>query len=300
MRKNDRIAHEGRKTRSKEKNHFLMQLFNDIAAECSKLITHKYSTSFTWGIRAFDRKFQCPIYNIYGFVRLADEIVDTFFEYDQQALLDEFVAATHKALERNFSLNPILQAFQQTVHKYNIDAQLITAFLESMRMDLSPAEYNLDLYRKYIHGSAESVGLMCLTVFCEGDKDLYRQLSPSARRLGAAFQKVNFLRDLKSDYEERGRVYFPGLSYTAFNQATKQSIERDIKADFDAAYKGIMQLPKGARLGVYTAYRYYTALFNKIKSSSPQTILSRRVRVGNDQKLLLFCSSFFKERFGME
>jgi len=246
------------------------------------------------GIKVFDKKFQNPIYAIYGYVRFADEIVDTFHQYDKQTLLAEFREDTVKAIERGISTNPVIQAFQEVVHKYHIEWELIDAFLKSMEMDLDKTDYSLALYDTYIYGSAEVVGLMCLRVFCEGDDQLYNHLKDAARRLGAAFQKVNFLRDMKSDFEDRGRVYFPDIDYTDFNAQTKKLIEQDIQADFDAAYQGILQLPKGAQFGVYTAYKYYLNLFLKIVHAPPQKVLQERIRVPNQQKLVILVKSMLR------
>lgn len=272
----------------------MMTLFQTTCNECSKLITQNYSTSFTMGIKVFDKKFQNPIYAIYGYVRFADEIVDTFHQYDKQTLLAEFREDTVKAIERGISTNPVIQAFQEVVHKYHIEWELIDAFLKSMEMDLDKTDYSLALYDTYIYGSAEVVGLMCLRVFCEGDDQLYNHLKDAARRLGAAFQKVNFLRDMKSDFEDRGRVYFPDIDYTDFNAQTKKLIEQDIQADFDAAYQGILQLPKGAQFGVYTAYKYYLNLFHKIVHTPPQKVLQERIRVPNQQKLVILVKSMLR------
>jgi len=249
-------------------NH--LQLFNDTCSECSRLITKRYSTSFSLGIRVFDARFRAPIYGIYGFVRFADEIVDTFHNYPKRELLERFKQDTWKAIEEGISLNPVLQSFQQVVHRYGIDRELIEAFLYSMEMDLDKNVYDAAGYDEYIYGSAEVVGLMCLRVFTEGNDDRYQALKEPARRLGAAFQKINFLRDLKSDYKERGRVYFPGVDFTRFDWEQKQAIEADIQADFDAGLDGIKRLPDGARFGVYLAYKYYTQLFAKIKSAPVQ------------------------------
>ena len=229
--------------------------------------TNRYSTSFSLGIKLFDQKLRMPIYSIYGFVRFADEIVDTFHGHDKAALLAKFRSDTYQALEDKISLNPILQSFQQVVNRYNIETDLIDAFLDSMAMDLDDYTYTTDMYQKYIYGSAEVVGLMCLRIFCDGKEEQYQSLKASACSLGAAFQKVNFLRDIKSDFEERGRVYFPGVEYHTFSDSDKLAIEADIKKDFDDAYQGIIKLPTGARLGVMLAYVYYTKLFAKIKKA---------------------------------
>lgn len=239
----------------------------------------------------FDPKFRTPIYNIYGFVRFADEIVDTFHNQDKKQLLDQFRKDTHEAIAKKLSLNPVLHSFQKTVHEYGITADLIDAFLDSMEMDLEKKDYEWQAYNKYIYGSAEVVGLMCLKVFVENDLPLYDKLKEPARKLGSAFQKINFLRDIKSDYEERGRTYFPGLDYLQFNNLEKQEIEEDISKDFEAGYLGITQLPKGCRLGVYLAYIYYINLFKKIKNTPASTLAEERVRVPDSKKLYLLFSS---------
>lgn len=270
-------------------NH--LQLFDTVCSECSKLVTRRYSTSFSLGIRLFDTRFRGPIYGIYGFVRFADEIVDTFHDHDKKDLLDRFREDTWKAIDERISLNPILHAFQQVVHQYNIDRDLIEAFLHSMEMDLTESAYDAHGYDEYIYGSAEVVGLMCLRVFCENDDAEYQRLKASARRLGAAFQKINFLRDIKSDFVDRGRVYFPGVDFSRFTQADKVAIEADIDADFKAALEGIRELPKGARLGVYLAYKYYTNLFSKIRSAPAQRVAQERFRVSDKRKMYLLFSS---------
>ncbi|MBD2701096.1 phytoene/squalene synthase family protein [Spirosoma sp. BT702] len=277
----------------------MMALFNTTALECSKLVTERYSTSFTLGIKTLDRKFHLPIYAIYGFVRYADEIVDTFHEFDKKTLLERFRHDTYQAIEEGISLNPILQSFQLIVKEYKIEHELIESFLKSMEMDLYQQEYDADSYDEYIYGSAEVVGLMCLRVFCEGDKDQFDRLCEPARKLGSAFQKVNFLRDLKSDFVDRGRTYFPGVDFKDFCSATKQHIEADIQQDFDEAYIGIMNLPRGARMGVYLAYMYYQTLFNKIKRLSASRIQNERIRVPNPQKIALLAQTYLKYRLNV-
>ena len=277
----------------------MMALFNKTALECSKLITERYSTSFTLGIKTLDRKFHLPIYAIYGFVRYADEIVDTFHEYDKKTLLDRFKHDAYQAIEEGISLNPILHSFQIVVQQYKIEPELIDAFLKSMEMDLHYQDYNSVGYEDYIYGSAEVVGLMCLRVFCEGNIQEFDRLREPARKLGAAFQKVNFLRDMKSDFIERGRTYFPGVDFNNFCLEEKQSIESDIQRDFDEAYVGIMNLPRGARMGVYLAYMYYQTLFNKIKRLPASRIQSERVRVPNPQKLALLAQTYLKYRLNV-
>jgi 15-cis-phytoene synthase len=277
----------------------MMALFNQTALECSKLITERYSTSFTLGIKTLDRKFHLPIYAIYGFVRYADEIVDTFHDFDKKTLLARFKHDTYQAIAEGISLNPILQSFQMVVNQYQIEHELIESFLHSMEMDLYEQQYNTDNYSEYIYGSAEVVGLMCLRVFCEGDCAQYNRLREPARKLGSAFQKVNFLRDVKSDYQERGRTYFPGVDFTAFDKTAKQHIEADIQQDFDDALTGILNLPKGAKMGVHLAYTYYLTLFGKIKRLPPATIQNERVRVPNPQKFALLAQTLLKHRLNV-
>ena len=274
-----------------------MDLFSQTTFECSKLITQRYSTSFTLGIKTLDKRFHMPIYAVYGFVRYADEIVDTFHEHDKSALLKRFRQDTWQALDEKISLNPVLHCFQQVAHAYGIERELIGAFLDSMEMDLHFKEYDSSLYSQYIYGSAEVVGLMCLRVFCEGDDAWYEKLKAPARSLGSAFQKVNFLRDMKSDYAERGRVYFPGIDFCDFSKSAKEKIEADIEKDFESAYKGILALPKGARMGVYLAYIYYYKLFNKIKNCSASKVLNERIRIADQKKLSLLIQTFFRFRF---
>lgn len=269
----------------------MMELYNNTCNECSQLITNRYSTSFSMGIRVFDKRYRAPIYAIYGFVRFADEIVDTFHQYDKAELLTRFRRETYLAIEERISLNPVLQAFQTVVNQYGIERELIDAFLDSMEMDLHFHTYEDRLYKKYIYGSAEVVGLMCLRVFCEGDDDAYQRLKEPACSLGSAFQKINFLRDMKSDFDDRGRVYFPGVDFTRFTNEDKIQIETDIKKDFDDAYKGIVQLPKGARFGVYLAYVYYTNLFKKIRSAPANQVKQQRIRVADGKKIYLLFSS---------
>lgn len=271
-----------------------VKLFLDTSLACSKLITSSYSTSFTLGIRTLDERLHLPVYAVYGFVRWADELVDTFHDFDKAALLADFERQTYAALDAGFSFNPVLHSFQAVVREYGIDREFIAAFLRSMAMDLEDQSYQPELYEQYIYGSAEVVGLMCLRIFCQHDEALFEQLRGPARRLGAAFQKVNFLRDLRSDYEDRGRVYFPGLRYEQFDDEAKRGIEADIRADFEAAYIGIQQLPRSARLGVYLAYVYYLKLFYKIRQLPAQAILGQRVRVPDNTKLLLLLGSYFR------
>ncbi|MEM6843932.1 MAG: phytoene/squalene synthase family protein [Bacteroidota bacterium] len=274
-----------------------MELFDVTTFKCSKLITQHYSTSFTLGIRTLHQRFHYSIYAIYGFVRYADEIVDTFHNHDKTTLLDRFEQDTYQAIEEKISLNPVLHSFQRVVHEYHIQQDLIIAFLRSMRMDLDQQTYNDPLYHEYIYGSAEVVGLMCLRVFCEGDDALYQSLEEPARKLGSAFQKVNFLRDIKSDYDERGRVYFPDVNFNDFTQTAKQKIEKDIQQDFDEAYQGILRLPSGSKLGVYLAYVYYLNLFKKIKQCSAARIAQERIRIPDNRKIALLVGTYFRHRF---
>lgn len=272
----------------------MMELFDQTTYECSKLVTQRYSTSFTLGIKTLDKKFHLPIYAIYGFVRYADEIVDTFYENDQKDLLKRFKKDTFVAIEEKISLNPVLHSFQLVVNQYNIGHNLIEAFLHSMEMDLEDRTYDDSQYNEYIYGSAEVVGLMCLKVFCEDNEQQYEQLVPPARKLGAAFQKVNFIRDIKSDFEDRGRVYFPGVDFNDFTKSAKAMIEEDIQKDFDEALEGIKKLPKGAKMGVFLAYRYYLKLFNKIKKCPPSRIKEERIRIPDMRKMLILMTSYLQ------
>jgi len=274
-------------------------LYDKSSFKISKLITNAYSTSFSIGIYVLDRKIHQPIYSIYGFVRLADEIVDSFHDYDKLQLLQEFKKDTYKAIDEKISLNPVLHSFQDAVNEYGIEEELIEAFLHSMEMDLSQKVFDQDSFEKYILGSAEVVGLMCLRVFCQGNNEQYQHLKPSAMKLGAAFQKINFLRDLKQDFKDMGRSYFPNVDLATFNEASKREIEADIEQDFKDAYVGIKQLPKNSRLGVYTAYVYYFALFKKIQNTPPSIILDKRVRIPNNKKYGLLLSSYIKHSFNI-
>jgi phytoene/squalene synthetase len=261
------------------------------------MITRSYSTSFSLGIWFLDKSLHDPIYAIYGFVRSADEIVDSFHGYPKKELLQQFREDTDKAINDGISLNPVLNSFQQVVNHYQIPRELIDSFLNSMEMDLFMSDYNNEEIEKYIWGSAEVVGLMCLKVFCDGDQQEYEKLAPAARKLGSAFQKINFLRDLKDDYSSLGRCYFPDIDLQYFDDNCKAKIEQDVLSDFDAGYEGIKQLPRSARFGVYVAYVYYKSLFKKICRSSHDQIMESRIRVPNPQKYLLLISSYFKYRF---
>jgi 15-cis-phytoene synthase len=265
----------------------MIGLFYQVCEECSRITTERYSTSFSSAIRLLHRDLRQPIFNIYGFVRFADEIVDTFHQHDKAALLKQFKNETYDALERGISLNPILNSFQKTVNQYNIDRKLIDAFLYSMEMDLTKTTYTQEGYEEYIYGSAEVVGLMCLYVFCEGNKDLYAKLKDSAKSLGSAFQKVNFLRDVKADFAGLSRVYFPGCDFNNFTEQQKTEIEEDIQKDFLDAYRGILELPVKSRFGVYVAYKYYLSLFKRIKKMKPASVLEARVRIPNYSKVMI-------------
>lgn len=272
-----------------------MDLYHKTAYNISKIITNKYSTSFSMGIMAFAPKYRDPIYGIYAYVRLADEIVDTFHDYNKQELLERFRRDTFSAIEDVISLNPVLHAFQKVVNEYNIDHKYISAFLDSMEMDLSNSYYEKQGYDNYIYGSAEVVGLMCLKVFVDGDQKSFDELLEPARALGSAFQKVNFLRDMKSDIEERGRIYLPGVnSSEGIDEANKAKLEKEVEREFALALSGIKKLTPGVRMGVYSAYLYYIKLFEKIRSSRVSTLLKKRVRVSNVNKFALFLQSMIE------
>lgn len=274
----------------------MVQLFHTTSQNCSRIVTENYSTSFSSSIRMLHKDLRQPVFNIYGFVRFADEIVDTFHEHDKPGLLKQFKTETVDAIKRGISLNPILNSFQLTVNKYNINLQLIDAFFTSMEMDLDKKAYDSEAYKKYIYGSAEVVGLMCLYVFCEGKKELYQKLEHSARSLGAAFQKVNFLRDIKADFSGLARVYFPGCDFNNFTEREKSRIEEDIHNDFRQAYQGIINLPLKARFGVYVAYKYYFSLFKKIKRMEPARVLEERIRIPNYRKALIILRAGVKHQ----
>lgn len=275
------------------------ELFNTTALKCSMLITKNYSTSFSMGIKVLAKEFRLPVYAIYGFVRYADEIVDTFHNYDKKMLLDRFTHDTYQAIDEKISFNPVLHSFQMVVNKYHIERPLIAAFLKSMEMDLDKQAYDKAGYEEYIYGSAEVVGLMCLRIFCKGDEAEYQKLKPSACRLGAAFQKVNFLRDIKSDYKERKRIYFPEVDFEDFTSNQKDQIEQSINDDFVAAYEGIKLLPEGARLGVYLAYTYYKKLLQKIQSVPSSKIQDQRIRITDNYKLALLFQTYVKHRLNV-
>ena len=277
----------------------MKQLFDDISQEMSALTTKRYSTSFSLGISFLNKDLHKPIYSIYGFVRFADEIVDSFHGFDKETLLAEFKTETYKSIAQGISLNPILNSFQWAVNKYEIPLELIETFLNSMEMDLGKQIYDKVTYEKYILGSAEVVGLMCLKVFVNGNEAEYEKLKPSAMKLGSAFQKINFLRDLKADYQELGRTYFPGIDMQEFNATVKKEIEADIEKDFRAGYEGILQLPKEARFGVYMAYKYYFKLFKKIKTKSAHSILTERIRIPNYRKVRILFTSYLRHNLNL-
>lgn len=273
----------------------MKEIYDQVSAKCSKITTNKYSTSFSLGIRFLNKDFREPIYSLYGFVRLADEIVDSFHGYDKETLLAKFRDDTYDALEKKISLNPILNSFQKVVHQYAIDPELIEAFLISMKMDLHKSEYQTEEeLQAYVLGSAEVVGLMCLRVFCNGDNEQYESLKFEARQLGSAFQKINFLRDLRADCMDLGRNYFPELNVQNFDEVTKRQIEEVIQQEFHHGYQGIKKLPHNSRFGVYVAYVYYYSLFKKLQNTPSAQVLKRRIRIPNPQKYALFLSSYLK------
>jgi phytoene synthase len=277
----------------------MKELYDKVSIRCSELTTLAYSTSFSIGIRCLARELRNPIYSIYGFVRFADEIVDTFHDYNKRELLSRFKDDAFRSLEEGISLNPILNSFQSTVRKYKIEPSLVDQFLKSMEMDLSVQEHNNITFDEYIFGSAEAVGLMCLEVFCQGNKQLYNDLKGYAMHLGAAFQKVNFLRDLQADFIGMGRNYFPGLQTQEFDDNSKKKIEDGIKKDLDEGFKGIKKLPRSSRFGVYVAYVYYLALFNKIRNTPSEMILNRRIRIRRRHKATLLAYSYVKHQLNL-
>jgi phytoene/squalene synthetase len=274
----------------------MMNLFHEVSQDCSRITTEKYSTSFSSAIKLLHKDLRTPICNIYGFVRFADEIVDTFHGYDKAMLFEE---ATYDAIERGISLNPILHSFQMTVNQYKIDHALIDAFLYSMELDLGKHTYDRAGYETYIYGSAEVVGLMCLYIFCEGNQAQYDALKPAAKSLGSAFQKVNFLRDVKADFEGLDRMYFPDCDFANFTQADKLAIEQDIQKDFDEAYAGILNLPIKARFGVYVAYKYYLSLFKKIQRLEPAHILESRIRIPDYGKAFILAKAGIRSQLNI-
>jgi 15-cis-phytoene synthase len=273
-------------------------LFDKVSIRTSRMTTRAYSTSFSLGILCLHKELRDPIYSIYGWVRFADEIVDTFHSFDKKRLLEKFTRDTYEAIQDGISLNPILNSFQQTVNTYKIEKELTDVFLRSMEWDLFKSAYDEKDIKEYILGSAEVVGLMCLRVFCNGDEAMYKRLKPSAMSLGSAFQKVNFLRDLKADFT-MGRVYFPELELDTLNESSKREIETNIQKDFDDALAGIKALPRKARFGVYVAYVYYLALFKKIQNTPSEHVLQNRVRVRNRHKIRLLAYSYVKHQFNL-
>jgi phytoene/squalene synthetase len=276
-----------------------MDIYRKNNLDCSRITTRNYSTSFSLGVRMLSPKYREGIYSIYGFVRYADEIVDTFFDQDQKTIFEEFRQETYKAIERGFSINPIIDSFQRAVHNYGIDHDLIDAFLLSMEMDLYNNEYSPELLKTYIYGSAEVVGLMCLRVFYYDDPEKYNTLVAPARKLGEAFQKVNFLRDARDDFAEKGRVYFKDIDFSNFSEMTKKQLEAEIELDFQEAMKGLRQLKKQVRFGVYLAYIYYLRLLKEIKKASPEDILKKRYRVSNTEKSYLLVNAYLKNAFNL-
>lgn len=277
----------------------MKELFDQVSTQCSKITTLQYSTSFSLGIKLLSRRMHAPVYAIYGFVRFADEIVDSFDGFDKSVLLRKFRDDTYTAIEDRISLNPILNSFQRVVHHYAIEKELVDTFLDSMEMDLTNHFYSRRLYDQYVLGSAEVVGLMCLKVFCEGDAMLYERLKAPAMKLGAAFQKINFLRDVKADKENLGRTYFPGVDLANFSTSDKSAIEQEIAEELKVSLEGIRQLPLSSRRGVYLAYKYYLLLFRKIKNASPQMILSERIRIPDIHKLGVMCKSVLRCQLNM-
>jgi len=277
----------------------MKSLFDDVSLQCSKLTTRAYSTSFSLGIYFLNKNLHNPIYSIYGFVRFADEIVDSFEGYNKKYLLEKFKAETYEAIENKISLNPILNSFQQTVHHFNINLELIEIFLKSMAMDLEKINYSNEKYEQYILGSAEVVGLMCLHVFTDGNIEKYEELKPYAMKLGAAFQKVNFVRDMKADYQVLGRTYFPNINIKTFSANEKRNIEIEIENDFKEALVGIKKLPASSQGGVYLAYVYYNSLFKKIKKLPAQKIMNERIRISNGEKFGLMINSMFHYKLNL-
>ena len=274
-------------------------IYDKVSYDLSKSLTKSYSTSFSLGIRFLSKELRNPIYAIYGFVRLADEIVDTFHDYDKEKLFSRFRESLDLALEDRISVNPLLNSFQEVVHKYNIERELIDAFLHSMEMDLGKKDYTRDDFDTYVLGSAEVVGLMCLHVFVNGDEKKYHELKPMGMKLGAAYQKINFLRDLAADFEGMGRTYFPGIDLKNFSEEDKAVIEQEIEEDFMEGLKGVKMLPSGSRLGVYLSFVYYYKLFQKIRHLPAKEVRSRRVRISDLRKYFLLLNTWLKFRFNM-
>ena len=278
----------------------MKSIFDKVSNDCSKLVIKRYSTSFYFSSSLLSSSIRQDIFNIYGFVRLADEIVDTFHEYPKKELLEDFEKELWRSVDNKISLNPILNSFQHTVNKYSIPKDLINSFLESMKMDLEKKEYNsVEEYRKYIYGSADVVGLMCLKVFVKGSESSFAELSPFAISLGSAFQKVNFLRDLKDDSNVLNRVYFPNVDMNNFNEKSKKEIILEIEKDFEKAVKGIVKLPKNSKFAVYIAYRYYNKLLKKLKRTSSENIVKKRIRIHNLQKFIVIARSYVKYQLNL-
>ena len=274
-------------------------IFDNVSASCSKQITKAYSTSFSLSIYFLNKRFRAPIYAIYGFVRLSDEIVDSFHNYNKKQLLQTLRKDTVEAIDQKISINPVLNNFQHTVHRYNIEWDLIDTFLKSMEMDLDNREYDLNAYKEYILGSAEVVGLMCLRVFTEGNNELYQTLKPYAMALGSAFQKVNFLRDLKDDFHVLGRTYFPNVDFTHFSQSDKENIQNEIDEEFKTAIQGIRLLPIGSKRGVYLAYYYYKKLFYRIKITPAERIMNARIRIPDYIKIGLMFKCLLRTQMNL-
>ncbi|MGB9664290.1 MAG: phytoene/squalene synthase family protein [Ignavibacteria bacterium] len=275
----------------------MIDLYNNVCFEVSKLVTNSYSTSFSLGIIALNKKYRAPIYSIYGLVRIADEIVDTFHDSNKKELLNKLKNDTYEAIENKLSSNPILHSFQITVNKFKIPFELIDAFFHSMEMDIYQGNYNREDYDKYVYGSAEVVGLMCLKIFVDGDENKYQKLLPQAKSLGSAFQKVNFLRDLGSDIKERNRIYLPEVfDIKEITEEQKQKLVRETEQEFQLALDGIKKLPEEVKLGVYSAYLYYIELLKKVKKNSVKTLLNKRVRVNNFHKIILLIKAYFQTR----
>ena len=278
----------------------MKSIFDKVSNDCSKLVIKRYSTSFYFSSSLLSKSIRQDIFNIYGFVRLADEIVDTFHEYPKKELLEDFESELWRSLDNKISLNPILNSFQHTVNKYSISKDLISSFLDSMKMDLEKKEYNsVEEYKKYIYGSADVVGLMCLKVFVRGSESSYDDLSPFAISLGSAFQKVNFLRDLKDDSNILSRVYFPNVDMNNFNEKTKKEIILEIEKDFANAVKGIDKLPKNSKFAVYIAYRYYNKLLKKLKRTPSENIVKKRIRIHNLTKFIVIARSYVKYQLNL-
>lgn len=278
----------------------MKSIFDKVSNDCSKLVIKRYSTSFYFSSSLLSKTIRQDIFNIYGFVRLADEIVDTFHEYPKQELLEDFEKELWRSVDNKISLNPILNSFQHTVNKYSIPKDLINSFLDSMKMDLEKKEYNsVEEYKKYIYGSADVVGLMCLKVFVKGSESSFSELSPFAISLGSAFQKVNFLRDLKDDSNVLNRVYFPNVDMNNFNEKSKKEIIFEIEKDFANAVKGIVKLPKNSKFAVYIAYRYYNKLLKKLKRTSSENIVKKRIRIHNLQKFIVIARSYVKYQLNL-